>query len=746
LNRGQTPPAARLTTPRLVPCAAQFKAAFVQTRRTSAGMQGQLAAMGRFNSTKQLAELACPTLVTCGDRDAVMPPRNSESLARRIPGARLRTWDGAGHFFWAHRTAEVCGELSQFLESSDEARAASRAFRPLLAGTFFASSVVLASKVMCRSPSTADVQLVETDAPKVVGDSKVGDSKVIEVEVKADDVTEAGTEGDATEGGSSSAAAESAKAKEKGPEPVSLAALFRYADAKDAMLLAVATIAIMISGANQPLQLVVFGRLLDSFNDLDLDEAVEKINFFAACYAILGAQQMVTQSLQSACLSASAARQTRRIRSLYFSSLARQPMSQADASDCGALASGVLEATTVMAAGMGDELAKVAQTLLQFAIGLTVALVLSWRLALVSATGIPVLGFIVAVANKAYARSTRDASSALGAASSSALEAIAGVRTLNAYGREPHVIESFGGNLLAACKQGIRMGRARAALEGTMAPIMFLLFGFGLWYGSSLVATDMEDNEKCRFATAEGEPQFPDATQCLTGGNVMTAFLSVLFGFMGLLQMLPGITALAAARTAAAKVYTTLDAPPSTIDALSTAGEAPAARAAGRIELRDVHFAYPSRMELPVYQGLNLTIEAGQTVALAGPSGCGKSTVVSLLERFYDADAGAVLLDGVDVKQLNVRWLRAQIGLVSQEPVLFAGTIGWNISMGRDGATQEEVEAAATLSNAAGFVASFPEQYATEVTLTRALTRALKPHPNPSPAPKASRLSPGPSP
>ena len=120
-------------------------------------------------------------------------------------------------------------------------------------------------------------------------------------------------------------------------------------------------------------------------------------------------------------------------------------------------------------------------------------------------------------------------------------------------------------------------------------------------------------------------------------------------------------------------------------------------------------------MELPVYQGLNLTIEAGQTVALAGPSGCGKSTVVSLLERFYDADAGAVLLDGVDVKQLNVRWLRAQIGLVSQEPVLFAGTIGWNISMGRDGATQEEVEAAATLSNAAGFVASFPEQYATEV-------------------------------
>jgi len=226
----------------------------------------------------------------------------------------------------------------------------------------------------------------------------------VEVSSKTDDMTEA----DATEADSSTGEAEPTKAKVKAPEPVSLAALFRYADAKDAMLLAAGTIAIMISGANQPLQLVVFGRLLDSFNDLDIDEAVAKINFFAACYAVLGVQQMITQSVQSACLSAAAARQTRRIRGLYFSSLARQPMSYADTNDCGALASGVLEATTIMAAGMGDELAKVAQTLLQFAIGLTVALVLSWRLALVSATGIPVLGFIVAVANKvrveAYAR------------------------------------------------------------------------------------------------------------------------------------------------------------------------------------------------------------------------------------------------------------------------------------------------------------------------------------------------------
>ena len=506
-----------------------------------------------------------------------------------------------------------------------------------------------------------------------------------------------------------------AKEKPDAPPPVGLRSLFRYADRVDAGLLVTGFVAVCISGANQPLQLVVFGRLLDSFNDLDKDEAIEKINFFAGCYALLGVQQIITNSLQSSCFSAAAARQTRRIRHLYFSNLARQPMAFADANDCGALASGVLESTNILAAGIGDELAKVLQSLLAFAIGMGVALGLAWRLALLTAAGIPLLGGIVAVAQKAYTRSTRESSGALGAASSIALEAIGAVRTLNAYGREPAVLESFGDAIGNAAKQGIQMGRARAMLEGAMAPIMFVLFGSGLWYGSSLVADDMEAHDECRFINATGHPQWPDESMCHTGGNVMTAFLSVLFGFMGLLQILPGLSALAAAKAAAAKIFGALDTPLDAIDALSAEGATPEGRAAGRIELRDVHFAYPSRRELPVYRGLSLVIEAGQTVALAGPSGCGKSTVVALLERFYDVDGGSLLLDGRDVKSLNVRWLRSQIGLVSQEPVLFAGSIGWNIGLGRADASQEDVEAAAALANAAGFVGSFPGGYTTEV-------------------------------
>jgi len=152
----------------------------------------------------------------------------------------------------------------------------------------------------------------------------------------------------------------------------------------------------------------------------------------------------------------------------------------------------------------------------------------------------------------------------------------------------------------------------------------------------------------------------------------------------------------------------------SKIDPSSDEGTVPSS-IQGKIELKDVQFAYPMRPDHLVYKGTNLTIEPGQTVALVGPSGCGKSTVVQLCERFYDPKAGAVLLDGTDLKELKVSWLRQQIGLVSQEPTLFSGTIFDNIAAGKIGATATEVESAAAQSNAHGFISDFKEGYQTEV-------------------------------
>ena len=107
--------------------------------------------------------------------------------------------------------------------------------------------------------------------------------------------------------------------------------------------------------------------------------------------------------------------------------------------------------------------------------------------------------------------------------------------------------------------------------------------------------------------------------------------------------------------------------------------------------------------------GFNLRIGMGQNVALVGSSGCGKSTTVQLLQRFYDPERGAVLIDGVNIKDLNVKWLRQHIGIVSQEPVLFATTIQENIRYGKEGVTQAQIELAAKEANAHDFIKALPQ-------------------------------------
>lgn len=129
----------------------------------------------------------------------------------------------------------------------------------------------------------------------------------------------------------------------------------------------------------------------------------------------------------------------------------------------------------------------------------------------------------------------------------------------------------------------------------------------------------------------------------------------------------------------------------------------------GDIELRDIHFSYPRRPDEHVFTGLSLLIPSGSTVALVGESGSGKSSVISLIERFYDPQAGEVLIDGTNIKKFSLRWIRGKIGLVSQEPVLFASSIKDNIAYGKDGATIEEIKAAAESANALKFIEQLPQ-------------------------------------
>ncbi|XP_051708698.2 ATP-dependent translocase ABCB1 isoform X2 [Oryctolagus cuniculus] len=152
------------------------------------------------------------------------------------------------------------------------------------------------------------------------------------------------------------------------------------------------------------------------------------------------------------------------------------------------------------------------------------------------------------------------------------------------------------------------------------------------------------------------------------------------------------------------------------IDSYSTEGLKPGTLE-GNMTFKDVVFNYPTRPDIPVLQGLNLQVKKGQTLALVGPSGCGKSTVVQLIERFYDPLAGTVLLDGKEVNQLNVQWLRAHLGIVSQEPILFDCSIAENIAYGDNSrvVSQDEIIKAAKEANIHAFIDSLPDKYNTRV-------------------------------
>lgn len=238
-----------------------------------------------------------------------------------------------------------------------------------------------------------------------------------------------------------------------------------------------------------------------------------------------------------------------------------------------------------------------------------------------------------------------------------------------------------------------------------MLPPVRCLIALAVWFGSILVTDETYLN------TFSGEQW--------TAGDVLRVFFLMFIGGIMLGQGGVNFAAVGAASGVAKRVMTTIDRVPA-IDSYSDEGRKLGAdEFKGRVEFKDVTFAYPKRVSQPVFQGLNLVCEAGKRTALVGGSGSGKSTIVALVERFYDVGAGAILIDGTDVRQLSPMWFRKQMGLVAQEPVLFGtgtrGTILENIKYGKPDATQEEVEQACREANAHDFISNLPKQYNTGV-------------------------------
>ncbi|CAG2058086.1 unnamed protein product, partial [Timema podura] len=279
-------------------------------------------------------------------------------------------------------------------------------------------------------------------------------------------------------------------------------------------------------------------------------------------------------------------------------------------------------------------------------------------------------------------------------------EVLSSIRTVVAFGGEEKEVERYTKMLGPAQVTGIKRGMFSGLGGGVMWFITYCSYAIAFWYGVELILDS-------RYIE-------PDSSQeKYTPAILIICLFGVLAGAMNMGLASPHLEAFAVARGAAASVFSIMDRA-SEIDSFSKAGHKLKAMK-GYIEFNGVHFNYPARSEVKVLKDLNLSIKQGETVALVGSSGCGKSTVVQLVQRLYDPMRGVVSIDGIDVKQLNVSCLRSHIGVVGQEPVLFATTIAENIRYGREDATLQEIELAAKEANAHDFINKLPKGYDTLV-------------------------------
>lgn len=312
----------------------------------------------------------------------------------------------------------------------------------------------------------------------------------------------------------------------------------------------------------------------------------------------------------------------------------------------------------------------------------------SFRLGAVMSLAVPISVGAALFFGRAIRRISHQAQEELARSGEIAEESISSIRTVRSFGREARETERYRGALQKYYQVALKRILATAFFSGGVTIVGYGTIAGVLWYGGRLVTT--------------GQLTIGDLTQFI----LYTLLVAASVASLGTLY-----ADFMKAKGAGKRIFELLDRPPE----LEQLGDRKLSDVRGDVRLTDVFFTYPARPDVPVFQGLNLDLPAGSVVALVGASGGGKSTVAALIQRFYDPQGGAVLLDGVDYRELDKDWLCARIGVVSQEPTLLSTSIFENIRYGRLDATRAEIIEAAKAANAHSFVEAFPDGYETRV-------------------------------
>ncbi|XP_019455931.1 PREDICTED: ABC transporter B family member 1 [Lupinus angustifolius] len=483
------------------------------------------------------------------------------------------------------------------------------------------------------------------------------------------------------------------KTKVESVHPTGFVSLFRFADGLDYILMAIGTVGAVVHGCSLPLFLRFFADLVNSFgsNANDVNKMTQEVVKYAFYFLVVGAAIWASSWAEISCWMWTGERQSTKMRIEYLEAALNQDIQFFDTEVRTSDVVFAINTDAVMVQdAISEKLGNFIHYMATFVSGFVVGFTAVWQLALVTLAVVPMIAVIGAVHTITLAKLSGKSQESLSQAGNIAEQTVAQVRVVLAFVGESRALQAYSSALKVAQKLGYKTGFAKGMGLGATYFVVFCCYALLLWYGGYLVRHGYTN-----------------------GGLAIATMFAVMIGGLGLGQSAPSMAAFTKARVAAAKIFHIIDHKPS-IDRNSESG-LELEGIMGLVELKNVDFSYPSRPDVRILDDFSLNVSSGKTIALVGSSGSGKSTVVSLIERFYDPTSGQVLLDGHDIKTLKLRWLRQQIGLVSQEPALFATTIRENILLGRPDADQVEIEEAARVANAHSFIIKLPEGYETQV-------------------------------
>ena len=449
---------------------------------------------------------------------------------------------------------------------------------------------------------------------------------------------------------------------------------------------------------------VIFGQLAGIFQNfssghLSQHDFNARLSHFTLYFIYLAVGEFITIYICTVGFIYTGEHITQKIREHYLAAILRQNVAFFDKLGAGEITTRITADTNLVQDGISEKIALTLTAIATFVTAFVIAFVKYWKLTLILSSTVFAITFAMGGGSTFIVKYNKQSLESYALGGTVAEEVISSIRNATAFGTQDKLARQYDKHLQEAKKWGLKLKIALAVMIACMFGIIYLNYGLSFWQGSRYLVTGQMDLS-----------------------DVLTIMLSIMIGAFSLGNVAPNAQAFTTSVAAAAKIYNTIDRN-SPIDPMTDAGEK-LKQVDGTVELKNVKHIYPSRAEVVVMKDVNLYVPAGKTTALVGASGSGKSTIVGLVERFYDPVGGTVYLDGHDITTLNLRWLRQQISLVSQEPTLFGTTIYGNIRHGligtkyEDASDEEQKELiikAARMANAHDFVSGLPEGYETNV-------------------------------